>query len=76
MTPCGRDSCHDCPERFVCHCLQVTETEVVDTIVSLEVRSVRDLQRHTGAGGGCTACHRRLSQLIETYSAEPICSVR
>jgi bacterioferritin-associated ferredoxin len=76
MTPCGRETCHDCPERFLCHCLQVTESEVVDTIVNLGLRTIDELQRYTGAGGGCTACHRRISLLIESYSAEPICSVR
>ena len=78
MTPCGKNSCHDCPEQWVCHCLQVTEAEVVDTIVSLEIRGLRDLQRQTGAGDGCTACHGRLKQILASYasSSAPICSVR
>jgi bacterioferritin-associated ferredoxin len=71
----------DCSERLVCRCLQVTESEVVTAIHTGEVRTLRDLRRHTGAGDGCTCCHERLRQLLERHaqsssSSEPICSVK
>jgi bacterioferritin-associated ferredoxin len=60
--------------------LQVTETEVVAAITTLEIRTLREVRRHTGAGEGCTACHQRLRQLLERHaysaSSEPICSVK
>jgi bacterioferritin-associated ferredoxin len=73
--PCGTE----CPERFVCRCLQVTETELVEALITLELRTLKDIRRHTGAGDGCTACHRELKKYLERYgpsSALPICSVR
>jgi bacterioferritin-associated ferredoxin len=61
--------------------LQVTESEVVTAITALEVRTLREVRRHTGAGDGCNGCHRRLRQLLDRHaysasSSEPICSVK
>lgn len=58
-------SCSDCPARIVCRCLQVTEATIADTIERLELRTVKDIRRHTGAGGGCTCCHAELRELLE-----------
>jgi bacterioferritin-associated ferredoxin len=71
----------DCPERIVCHCLQVTETTLVATLQLRECRTLKELRQHTGAGDGCTACHRLLRCYLERHrtqasSAEPICSVK
>ena len=62
---CDHSASTDCSAQYLCHCLQVTETAVVDAIVSLDLRSVRDVRRHTGAGEGCTCCHDRLRQVLE-----------
>lgn len=56
--------CEACPGQYVCRCLQVTEAEVVSNIVTLGIRNLRELRRCTGAGEGCTSCHRDLQQLI------------
>ena len=73
------NSCADCPGRLVCRCLRVTEDVLVEALTTCEIRSVQDIQRHTGAGDGCTACHRLLRRYLEgsaQSSLSPICSVR
>jgi NAD(P)H-nitrite reductase large subunit len=59
------DRCTDCPGRIVCRCLQVTETALVEKITSLELRTVREVRRHTGAGEGCTCCHAEILRYLE-----------
>jgi bacterioferritin-associated ferredoxin len=62
---------------MVCHCLQVTEDQLVSALTTLELRTVREVRRLTGAGDGCTACHRKIQKYIDTYSSSPeICSAR
>jgi bacterioferritin-associated ferredoxin len=73
------DRCTDCPGRLVCRCLGVTEDVLTAAMATYDIRSVKDIQRHTGAGDGCTACHARLKCLLQesaSSSAVPICSVR
>ena len=67
------------PGGFVCACLQITEQQLLDTLSSTPVRSLRDLRRTLGAGDGCTACHDVLRQYLEAGaqpSCPPICSAR
>lgn len=64
---CDGSQCAGCPGEYVCHCLKVTE-EMVFEAVALGAESVAELKRLTGAGDGCTACHRRLNELIEVAS--------
>jgi bacterioferritin-associated ferredoxin len=47
-------------ETIVCHCLQVTQSSVVEAVRDGGARSLCELARLTGAGSGCTSCHRRL----------------
>jgi bacterioferritin-associated ferredoxin len=58
--------CEPCApgEAVVCHCLQVTETTVVRAVRDQGARSLCELACLTGAGGGCTACHRRLRHYL------------
>jgi bacterioferritin-associated ferredoxin len=81
----GCSSCTDCSvgSRFVCHCLRVSEADILQALSRFAVRTVKELRKLTGAGDGCTACHRQLARYIERFaqsplssSAEPICSVR
>ena len=70
---------HDCPARVVCQCLQITETQLVDALHTLKLRTVKDVCRATGAGDGCTACHEVLKQYLEQHAycfSSPICSVK
>jgi NAD(P)H-nitrite reductase large subunit len=50
---------------IVCHCLNVTEAELVAAIRSHQIRSVRDVTRHTQAGDACTACRPQLLKLLK-----------
>jgi len=62
---CSPAACEACPGRVVCRCLQVTEEVVVDAINRLGLRTVSEIRNHTGAGDGCTCCHRKLLQYVE-----------
>jgi bacterioferritin-associated ferredoxin len=48
----------------ICHCLQITETQVRDSIDSGRIASVKDVMECTGAGSGCTACHRQILAML------------
>ena len=56
---------------IVCHCLQVRESAVVRAISTGEVDSLWDVIRCTGAGDGCTACHRAIRRYFSTERALP-----
>jgi bacterioferritin-associated ferredoxin len=73
--------CDDCPERLVCRCLGITESALIEALRSGDLQTVKDIRRQTGAGDGCTGCHRLLHQYLERFaqapsSALPICSAR
>jgi bacterioferritin-associated ferredoxin len=72
--------CAGCPDRIVCRCLKVTEETVVDAIVSLGLRTVKEVRAATGAGDGCTCCHTQLRAYLEVHSPSSspadICSAR
>lgn len=76
------NACHPPTARcslVVCHCLQVSEDQLLEALANCEIRTLGDLRRHTGAGDGCTACHRRLKDYLESQnyaSSSPICSAR
>lgn len=74
------NNCAECCERFVCHCLQITEEAVVKAVTRMALATVHDVRAHTGAGDGCTSCHARIRDLLERHAAyapaPDICSVR
>jgi bacterioferritin-associated ferredoxin len=55
-------------DEYLCRCLAVTEAEVVETVVQLGLRTLEEVKRCTGAGDGCTACHRRIRTCLERHS--------
>ena len=67
-----------CPDRVVCRCLRVTEQVVIEAIVTLGVRTVKELRTATDAGDGCTCCHKELAAYLAVYSSSssPICSAK
>jgi bacterioferritin-associated ferredoxin len=67
-----QSNCETCPARMVCHCLQVTEDALLRALDTLNLVSVKDICKHTGAGDGCTACHRRLRKYLEQRHALPM----
>jgi bacterioferritin-associated ferredoxin len=83
MTGCPFDGdCATCLAAggpVVCRCLGVTEEVVVSAVTTLGLRTVKEVRRHTGAGEGCNACHRKIQLYLDTYSSSPsleICSAR
>lgn len=82
MSGCPRGGdCHSCQALgapVVCHCLGVTQDEVVSAVTAYELRSVKEVRRQTGAGSGCNCCHTRIQLLLQTYSSSSaeICSAR
>ena len=52
-----------------CRCLGVDRSEVVDCIAVTGAETVREVTAHTGAGSGCTACHRRICDLLNGRTA-------
>jgi NAD(P)H-nitrite reductase large subunit len=49
---------------MLCHCLKLTRGEVADAIDLHACESVEQVTNSCGAGGGCTACHRRIRALL------------
>lgn len=72
-TPCGGE-CRSCPsvgscgDRLVCRCLKVTEHAVVTAIRTIGLTTIQELKVATGAGDGCTCCHKQLKQYLTVYS--------
>ena len=65
---CTIDRCDECTAKLVCRCLQMTEEQLARLITALDVRTVRELRRLTGAGDGCTCCHPQLNECVQRYS--------
>lgn len=78
--PRGGDcrSCLSLDGPVVCHCLGVTEEQLVSAVSAQDLRTLQEVRRLTGAGTGCNACHRRICVYLETYSpsSAEICSAR
>ena len=67
------------PDGYVCACLRVTECQLLATLRSSDISTLRDLRRAIGAGDGCTACHGALQSYLDAgaqRSCPPICSDR
>jgi bacterioferritin-associated ferredoxin len=62
----------------VCHCLGVTEDQLISAVATQDLRTLQEVRRRTGAGTGCNACHRRICIYLESYSSSSaeICSAR
>ena len=68
-----------CPDRVVCRCLRITEDTVIDAIVTLGLRTVKEVRQATEAGDGCNCCHRELAVYLTVYSpssSPAICSAK
>jgi bacterioferritin-associated ferredoxin len=61
-----------CAERVVCRCLKVTESEIITAIRALELVTVKEVRNATGAGEGCTCCHRELQQYLKVYTPRSV----
>jgi bacterioferritin-associated ferredoxin len=61
-----------CADRVVCRCLKVTEETILTAIRLHGTVTVRELRTVTGAGDGCTCCHRELKQYLAVYAPKPV----
>jgi len=48
----------------VCRCLGITEVEVIEITRIKKIGCLAELRRESEAGSGCTACHKKLNQII------------
>ncbi|MFO0926428.1 MAG: (2Fe-2S)-binding protein [Gemmataceae bacterium] len=64
-----RAGCRGCTSKVVCHCMNVTEDTILEALATFDIDTVKDLRHYTGAGDGCTCCHRQLRQMIESHKA-------
>lgn len=51
-------------DRVVCHCLRVTQSQIQTAIDVDHCSTLKEVMDCTRAGGGCTACHRRILDLL------------
>ncbi len=65
---CAPQDCDTCPGKIICRCLQVTEEHLVEIIARYDLRTIRDIRKHTGAGDGCTCCHEELQQHLDRHA--------
>ena len=61
-------------DRTICHCLQVNESQVADSVAIYGSETVKDVIRTCGAGGGCNSCHAIIRQLIEAHGVTDACA--
>lgn len=54
-------------DRIVCHCLQVRESTIADSVAIYGAGTVKEVVRTCGAGGGCNCCHAKIKQLIQAH---------
>jgi bacterioferritin-associated ferredoxin len=54
-------------DKTICHCLQVKESTVADTVAIYGACTVKEVIRSCGAGGGCNSCHVKIRRLIELH---------
>lgn len=62
---CDKQFGPECPLRYVCRCLRVTEDVIVRALETEDIRTLKDMRRYTGAGDGCMGCHKRLAAYLE-----------
>jgi bacterioferritin-associated ferredoxin len=63
------DTCSaECGLRMICRCLRVTEQVLVEAFASGDIRTLKDIRSHTGAGDGCMACHQRLKSYLDRFT--------
>ncbi|HEX3654252.1 MAG TPA: (2Fe-2S)-binding protein [Pirellulales bacterium] len=60
-------------DTIVCRCLQVSESSLADVVERCPFANLQDVARETGAGSGCTACHRMIRRYIAQRGAHGCC---
>ena len=57
-------------ETILCHCFQVTKDTVRDAIFNHRLEDIEDVTNFTKAGGGCSACHEGIEEILTRVLAE------
>ena len=52
-------------DNIICHCMDVSEHEIVDAIKNKNAVSVQDIMDITGAGTGCGSCVDDLDEILK-----------
>ena len=55
---------------LVCKCFAVDEVLIAETIKANGLRTVEDVTNFTKAGGGCSACHEGIEEILSRVLAE------
>jgi len=50
--------------RPICHCLNVTESDIREVISEHEPQTVQSVSQICGAGAGCMSCHRHIRRML------------
>lgn len=54
-------------KRIVCSCMEVTEDQIIDAILSKNCRTFEDIQRDTQAGTICGACEEDINEILNQH---------
>lgn len=67
-------------DAIVCRCLQVTAAALIEALETRPISTLQEVIHCTGAGDGCTACHRVIREYLQrrsyASSDSPICSCK
>ena len=70
-SPCTKKGCGVC-RRLVCKCLKISEEALLEALTGREINTVKDIRRITGAGDGCTCCHKLLKTYLDNLAAATV----